>query len=224
MSEITDRPCAPPAKLLLPQAFAVGYAVWLVPCVVRYALGVVTARQCLYAGLWLALLHTVALSVITLVYRTASARGVSLKRAVILSLSAAVPATTLSYLIDLLVSGWDPTLSAHRHEAANALDAVLIALSDSLASASLLAAIVFLPVFARAHEQRSVEIAHLFATGRTSSRISCSTRSTPWRGWWKKTRHKRGSCSPRSATCFGMPRRFTPRIAWPTKLPGSNAT
>ncbi|MBX3211386.1 MAG: histidine kinase [Labilithrix sp.] len=143
----------------LVQAFAIGYVVWFVPVFVRWAFASLSTRMVAYQGLWIALLYVLALGTIWIVYRAARARGLSLKVASALSLAATVPAMMISYLVDLQVGRWDASLSLLRPEEPRTLTyALATALFDSVAIATFLAAIVFLPVFARAHEERNHEL------------------------------------------------------------------
>ncbi len=147
------------SRVSLVQAFVIGYSLWVVPWVVRWALSDLSTRLLVYQLLWLGLLFTIALVTIWVVHRAARSRGVSLKIASVLSLVATVPAMMIAYSIDLHVGRWDPALSLLRPEEPHTLSYALgTALVDSVASAAFLAAIVFLPAFARAHEERNYEL------------------------------------------------------------------
>lgn len=151
-----------PHRLKLGQGFFIGYAIWLAPCLVRLGFGTMTTYQALYSSVWIGFIYLLALSIIGLVYRAASTRGLSLKAASVFSLVAAVPAMTVAYLIDFKVVEWEPRLAdSHLNEPHTVLYAMVTALGDSVAIATMLAALVFLPAFARVHEERNRELEQL---------------------------------------------------------------
>ena len=158
--KVDDRTSSPSltARSLV-QAFVIGYALWFVPVCVRWVLSSLSTRLVVYHALWIALLYALALTTIWVVHRAARARGLSLKVASALSLAATVPAMMVTYVIDLEVGLWDPSLSLLRPEEPRTLSYALVtALVDSVAIATFVAAMVFLPAFARAHKERIYEL------------------------------------------------------------------
>jgi len=143
------------------RAFVIGFATLLVPHLVRFMLGKFTLRHVLYSSLWLAFGIGLSLLLITFMYELATDRGATLQRACALSLAASIPALMASGLVDLYLTNLDPSLSPYAAERATVRDALAMSLADAIAMSAFLAAIVFLPMFATAHEQRSHQIADL---------------------------------------------------------------
>ncbi|AKV00362.1 two-component system sensor kinase [Labilithrix luteola] len=149
-----------PSELKLTQAFLIGYVVWFVPCVVHWLWGGLTARMFGYAAVTLLALHALTLGVIATVFRTARARGLSLLAASIISLAATVPAIAISYLADFAMTQWDPTLVRQAlPEKPTVAYTLASAFADSFTICAFQGAIVFLPMFARAHEERGSQLA-----------------------------------------------------------------
>lgn len=147
------------SKRSLMQAFAFGFVIWGVPMTARFLLSSVSARQLAYQCVWISVLYMLALITIWHVYRIARARGISLKVAAALSFTATVPAMMIMYLIDLKVRLLDPSWALSSFEEPRTVGyALATALGDSVANATVLAALVFLPAFARAHKQRVHEL------------------------------------------------------------------
>ncbi|HTU63567.1 MAG TPA: hypothetical protein VMF89_34125, partial [Polyangiales bacterium] len=142
-------------------AFVIGFIALSVPHLVRFLLGKFTFRHVLYSSLWLAFGIGLSLLVISFVYEYAMDRGATLQRACGLSLAASIPALMTTSLIDLYLTNLDPSLSPYTAERATVRDALAMSLADAIAMSSFLAAIVFLPMFATAHEQRSHQIENL---------------------------------------------------------------
>lgn len=156
---MTRAVATPRAKLPLLRAFAIGYGMWILPWSVRMLFGSIPLRRYMYDAAWIALFFVLSLSLMAAVYRFASERGLSLKVAAVLSLVASVPTLTLAYLLDYVVTGIDPSLTkTELHEPHTIGYSVLTALCDSLTLATMLAALVFLPAFAREHEQRRLDL------------------------------------------------------------------
>jgi hypothetical protein len=143
------------------RAFAIGFAALYVPHFVRFLLGKLTLRHMGYSAVWLTLGIGLSLLLISIVYRLSTDRGVTLQRACALSLGASIPALMATSLVDLYLTSHDPSLSPYAAERATLRDALAMSLADAIAMSSFLAAIVFLPMFATAHEQRRAEIADL---------------------------------------------------------------
>jgi signal transduction histidine kinase len=148
-------------ELRLLRAYVVALVIWVIPTGTCFLVGNVTLRQFAYGAILLSFLYGLALTIMAFAYRVASARGLSLRAAAAFSLVATVPALTISYLIDYAVVRWDPSLSPMPNLNLTILGTLAQSLADSLAHGTFLAAIVFLPVFARAHEERNHELRNL---------------------------------------------------------------
>jgi signal transduction histidine kinase len=152
---------ADPVPLQPLRAFAFGFGIWSIPYVARFLIGTMSARQLAYAEFALTSYIATSLLAIWLVYRAATRRGLGLQPACALSLAASVPALMMSWLLDFALTKADPSLSATAPEGVSLRQALLLSLADSISIVSLLATIVFLPVFAAAHQQRSHEVVDL---------------------------------------------------------------
>lgn len=141
------------------QGLVIGTGLWLISCASRWFGGSLTTRAALYEGAWLLVLYVIELGIIGLVFRVATAKGLSLKAASVLSLVATLPAIAAAYTIDFILTGMDPSLVSQVVVRPQTLGYMLAtAFGDFFLICALLAAIVYLPVFARAHEERNSEI------------------------------------------------------------------
>lgn len=150
-------------KLNLWESLLVGYNVWLLPCAVRFVMNGTTVKRVVYTLVTNFALCVSVLAVIAVVYRLASTRGLTMKIAGVLSLAATLPVIGVYYVIDWWAAHADPTLVETHIEMPTTIGGALAtALADSLAISLLLAAIVFLPAAARAHEEhrRELELLH----------------------------------------------------------------
>jgi signal transduction histidine kinase len=143
------------------RSFVIGFVILSIPHFVRLALGKVNLRHVVYSSLWLVFGLGLSLVLISIFYRFAMDRGVTLQRACAQALLASVPAMMVASLVDLYLTTRDPSLSPYAAERASVRDALALSLADGIAMSSFMAAIVFLPLFATAHEQRSHEIEDL---------------------------------------------------------------
>lgn len=143
----------------LMQSLAVGVGLWFISSASRWLGGSLTTRAALYEAAWLLILYLTELGIIGVVFRVASARGLSLKAASVLSLAATMPAIAVAYLVDFTLTGMDPSLGSQIGVRPQTLGFTLAtAFGDFFLLCALLAAIVYLPVYARAHEERNSEI------------------------------------------------------------------
>ncbi|MFO0574294.1 MAG: histidine kinase [Polyangia bacterium] len=141
------------------QGFGIGYGLWFISCAMRWIGGGITLKDALYEGAWIFFLYVLVLGIIGFVFRIASRQGFSIKAASLLSLVTTIPAIAASYLIDFAVTRWDPTLGSPLGSRPQTLGYTLAtAFGDSVGICVLLAAIVYLPVFARAHEERDRDL------------------------------------------------------------------
>jgi len=146
----------------LVQAFLLSYGLWLVPTLVRWSLGAFEARIVTYEAVAVPVLYLTVLAIIGAAYRVASPRVASLKAACAWSLLAAVPGISVLLGLDYMMGKWYPQFQNPAYNYPQSLgDALLIGLGESISLCTLLAAIVFLPLFARAHEDhdRQLELA-----------------------------------------------------------------
>ncbi|MBX3227268.1 MAG: histidine kinase [Labilithrix sp.] len=152
---------APRVRLNLPQAFVVSYLVWLLPGLVRWLTGFnVATRVVAYGAAWSFILFVLALAAIANVYRVLSARRCSFVFAASVSVLSTIPVVALAYVVDMLITKADPSLSCilMLEQTATLGTALATSLADGIGICLLLAAVVFLPVFARAHQERLREL------------------------------------------------------------------
>ncbi|MCY1053940.1 histidine kinase [Nannocystis sp. SCPEA4] len=143
----------------LVQAFAISYGLWLLPTLLRWSLGTFEGRLVAYEGVAVPLLYLAVLAVIGAVYGVAARRGASLKAACAWSLLAAAPAISVLLGLDYMMGQWYPQFHNPELRYPHSLGhALLIGLGESVSLCALLAAIVFLPLFAREHEDRDREL------------------------------------------------------------------
>lgn len=141
------------------QGLVIGFGLWFFSAVIRWMGGSLVMKAALYEGGCVFALLVVELAIIGFVFRVASARGLSLKAASSLSLVATMPAVAAAYLIDLVFMKTDPLLGIETSGKPMTLGYTLVAaIGDFFWICAFLAAIVYLPVFARAHEERNSEI------------------------------------------------------------------
>lgn len=141
------------------QGFAISYGLWAVPVLLRWSLGLLPGASVALEAAGSLLLHGIVLATIGVVYRAAIRRGASMTVATALSLIAMIPAMTLYLGCEYLLGQWDASLQYPGAAPPPGVgQAVLVALVDSLTLCPFLAALIFLPLFARAHEERNNEL------------------------------------------------------------------
>lgn len=146
-------------KLNVRQAFVIGYAVWLLPTIGRWATAGANSRKVVYEALWELVFFVLGLAIISVVYARATARGKSLHFAAVVSMLATIPLIVVLYGLDAVITARDPSLAFYPPPSSPTLGFVLFtSITDSAGIMLLLAAIVFLPLFARAHAERMREL------------------------------------------------------------------
>lgn len=142
------------------QSFVVSYLVWMLPGLARAGGLKISTRVIAYGSVWLLVLFAVSIAVITRVYEVMAARGATLRWSAAWSVAATIPVIALFYLADLGITTLDPTLSCVMLDGqpTTVAAALGLALADGIGICLLLAAVVFLPLFARAHDDRNQEL------------------------------------------------------------------
>lgn len=140
-------------------AFAVALCVWILPTVGQWAMGAVTTRKLLYDVGTTVALQIAGLGSIAFVFRKVRARGASLTRSSAIATLATLPSAFIVFYFDLWLAAHDPdfTWVPPTFEQGPVVF-VAAAITGAIAIAILQAGIVFLPLLARAHEERIREL------------------------------------------------------------------
>lgn len=146
-------------RLDLRMAFAVSVIVWFLPTCGRWAIGTIDGRELLYEIVVTVSLNLLALMLIQLVFRVAREKGWSLARSIVFASVSTVPAMTLGFVLDWALVERDPTSAWPGVTRGDTLGSVLISgFAEAVGICIFLSAVVFLPMLARAHEERIQEL------------------------------------------------------------------
>ncbi|AKT41349.1 sensor histidine kinase [Chondromyces crocatus] len=141
------------------QAFTVGAIVSVFPSLIRLIGGGIDPGTALYQLVALVVLCGLSIAVIGVVFQRATRRGVALLPASFLALAATIPLTAALYLVEFALKRSYPELQVPLKPEPLTLGYTLAtAFGDSMSISLFMSSLVFLPMFARVHEERNNEL------------------------------------------------------------------